>query len=491
MRTLRGRLVLSHTIPILLVVPLVGFALAYLLETQVLLASVSDELVRQAVHTAKMAAAQPHIWSDNTEAQRFVSGWTVSLQSSVMLLDLDGNPLASSGLPEGGQLGVPLDPQSLSAALSGQDEVQVEIVRGYRAQVATVLVPVLGPDQQLMGIVHLSQQLSDLDRQFARLRYLIAGVLAVELLLGVAIGLVLALNLSRPLRKTSEAINGMANGRRWDTLIEEGPDEVRLLQRAFNSLVGRLRMLEESRRHLLANLVHELGRPLGAMQSGLQALLGGADQDPALRNELMEGMNTQLQRLRPLVDTLADLHGQVLGALELDYQTVDLEVWLRATIVPWRQAAHEKGLHWQAEIPGSLPTIEIDPDRMAQVLGNLLSNAIKYTPEGTISVEASADGAGITLAVADTGIGIASSEQARIFEPFYRSSREKRFPQGMGLGLSIARDLVAAHGGGLEVASEPGQGSRFSVWLPASRVASPPDPESQTRPHSHQEAPAP
>jgi signal transduction histidine kinase len=224
--------------------------------------------------------------------------------------------------------------------------------------------------------------------------------------------------------------------------------------------------LEDSRRRLLANLVHELGRPLGAMQSGIQALLSGAEDDPGLRHELLEGMDTQVQRLRPLLNSLTDLHGQVLGTLELHRQPVDLGDWLRHTVSPWRQAAHDKGLHWSAEIPASLPVLEIDPDRMAQALGNLLSNAIKYTPEGTVSVEASRVDDGVVLAVTDTGIGIAPSEKEQIFEPLYRSRRDRRFPQGMGLGLSIARDLVVAHGGRLEVESTSEQGSRFTIWLP-------------------------
>ena len=139
MRTLRGRLVLSHILPILLVVPLVGFALVYLLETQVLLASFSEELVRQAAITAKMASTQPLIWTDSAEAERFVSGWTVSLESRVVLLDLEGNPLASSGPMGGQQAELPLDANSLAAALSGQSGAQVDIIRSYRAQVATVL----------------------------------------------------------------------------------------------------------------------------------------------------------------------------------------------------------------------------------------------------------------------------------------------------------------------------------------------------------------
>jgi signal transduction histidine kinase len=128
--------------------------------------------------------------------------------------------------------------------------------------------------------------------------------------------------------------------------------------------------------------------------------------------------------------------------------------------------AHAEGLHWRTEIPGSLPVLEIDQDRMAQALGNLLSNAIKYTPEGTVSVDAFVRDSSVFIAVGDTGIGIAPSEQDEIFEPFYRSQRDKRFPQGMGLGLSIARDLVQAHGGSLRVESAPGKGSRFTILLP-------------------------
>jgi two-component system sensor histidine kinase BaeS len=335
-----------------------------------------------------------------------------------------------------------------------------------RAEIVQVLVPVVGPNQEIMGVVRLSQYLSDVQDQLVHLRYLIAGVLALAVALAVIVALILALGLGRSLQQVSDAIYGVASGREWETLPEEGPEEIRTLLRAFNTLIDRLRVLEESRRRLLANLVHELGRPLGALQSALQALRSGADKDQEFRQELLDGMDVQLHRLRPLLDSLTDLHGQVLGSLELNLQRTALGDWLRQTVTPWRQTAHDKGLHWQIDIPGSLPVLEIDPDRMAQALGNLLSNAIKYTPDGTVSVEAREQGSGVTIAVADTGIGVAPSEQQRIFDPFYRSSRDKRFPQGMGLGLSIARDLVLAHGGRLDLESEPGQGSRFTIWLP-------------------------
>jgi signal transduction histidine kinase len=139
---------------------------------------------------------------------------------------------------------------------------------------------------------------------------------------------------------------------------------------------------------------------------------------------------------------------------------------MRRTVGPWREAAHAKGLFWEIAIPDSLPVLEIDADRLDQVLGNLLSNAIKYTPVGTVSVGASLENDGVSIVVGDTGLGITPVEQAHIFEPFYRSHPDNRFPQGMGLGLSIAHDLVVAHGGRLEVESQPEQGSRFIIWLP-------------------------
>ena len=317
-----------------------------------------------------------------------------------------------------------------------------------------------------MGVVRLSRQLSEVQRQFLELRSLILAVLGLELVVGIMIGLVLALNLEGSLRRVTTAIYGLASGRQWKTLPEQGPAEIRLLLRAFNTLIERLQMLEEARRHLLANLVHEIGRPIGALQSSIEALRSGADQDPELRRELLEGMHEQTRRLSPLLDNLSELHGQVLGAFELSCQETDLNEWLPHTISPWREAAHAKGLHWHLDLAGTLPHLEIDQDRLAQVLGNLLSNAIKYSSEGTISIEARPHDDGVIIVVSDTGLGIAADEQAHIFEPFYRSQRDKRFPQGMGLGLSIARDLVVAHGGRLEVDSTPGQGSHFTVWLP-------------------------
>jgi two-component system sensor histidine kinase BaeS len=176
--------------------------------------------------------------------------------------------------------------------------------------------------------------------------------------------------------------------------------------------------------------------------------------------------------MEPLLDDLTLLHSQVTGQRVLALQPIPLSNWLVTTLLPWRAAALNKELHWETNIPPDLPTLNIDPTRMAQVLGNLLNNAIGYTPAGgRVQVTAAArenpdDEPGeLIIQVSDTGPGIAPEEQERVFEPFYRSRQPQRFSKGLGLGLAIARDLVEAHGGRLEVSSTLGEGSVFTARL--------------------------
>jgi signal transduction histidine kinase len=242
---------------------------------------------------------------------------------------------------------------------------------------------------------------------------------------------------------------------------------MRKLAETVNTLVDRLNSLEKSRRQLLANLVHELGTPLGAIRSAIQALLKGANKDPQLSSDLLTGLDSETARLQRLLDDLAGLHDQVLGRLELNRQAVQLNQWLTVTLSPWETAAREKGLVWETEIPQELPDILLDSDRMAQAVGNLLSNAVKFTPAGgKITTTVKFMGEQLVIQMTDTGTGIPSEEQNKIFQPFYRGSHGRRIVQGMGLGLSIARDIIIAHGGTIDLQSAPGTGSQFTVRMP-------------------------
>jgi two-component system sensor histidine kinase BaeS len=412
LRSLRSRFVLSHVLPLAIIIPVMGVALIYVLETQVLLGVLSGELEDQAELAARVAAERPTIWHNPEQAHTFVTEVGADLSTRVMLIDTGGHLLASNEASDDERLGQPLQVDGLEIALAGDISVRSAYSRHMQKEIVDVLAPVLGQGGDVVGVVRLSHRLVNVYEQFLRLRYLIGGVLVVGLL-------------------------------------------------------HRLLSLEQARRQLLSNLVHELGRPLGAFRSATQALLGRSGEDAELRQELLVGMDAEIDRLGRLLDDLSGLHDQVLGTLELNRQPTDLGAWLRQMLPPWREAAQAQGLKWKTSLPPDLPTVNVDPMRLSQVVGNLLSNAIKYTPpQGTVTLSVGADEQEAWIRVSDTGRGITPEEQERIFAPFYRSQPGRRFPQGMGLGLSIAYTLVAAHGGRLEVDSTPGLGSHFTVRLP-------------------------
>jgi two-component system sensor histidine kinase BaeS len=467
LRTLRLRLILSHVLPLLLIVPLMGIALVYTLETRVPPVNLTRELEAQAVLFAEVANDHSEIWQDRSEAQDFLARFGPRLTPRAMLLTPNGQILASTDPADAQRLGQHLVSFDPADVLNGRIVIHTYYGGPPDYGVAGVLVPVMGGDSQVVGLVRLSRQEDALSQWFVDARRVIFGVLAIGLLAGSVTGLLLALNVERPLRRVTAAIREFSNGQELHALPEEGPREIRTLVQAFNSLVKRLEDQEEARHQLLAGLVHELGRPLGAVYSAVQALEAGTDQDLEWHQQMLEGTKKELERLQRLVADLTHLEERVLGTLELHSQRIDLATWLPQVLTPWREAAHSKNLQWQEAIEPSLPTLWGDPDRLAQAVGNLLSNAIKYTAAGgTIHVGADVSQQAICISVEDTGPGIAPQEQELIFAPFYRARTGRRFPQGMGLGLTIARDVVIAHGGRLELHSAPRQGSRFAIYLP-------------------------
>lgn len=468
--SLRNRLVISHILPILVIIPLAGFALFYVLGTQFLLPSMADNLSQDARYLSEISRAEFQLFGNPLIVSNMLSRVGLDPAIQVMFLDADGRLLFSSANDSGNQVGTVLQTEGLPAAQRGQ-EVVITNYSIFRLNdvLVDVFSPVKSSQDDVIGVVRVSYRSESIYLLLSRLRNLIAVVLILGLIVGSTLGSILGLNIGNPIRRVTKAIYGLAQGDRDEILPEEGPDEIRDLSRAVNHLVNELGNLESSRRHLLANLVHELGRPLGAIRSGIQSILRGANEDPQLYGELTRGIDEEAVRMQHVLDELAHLHDEVIGTLELKKEPVDLGEWLPHLLLPWRRAADEKGLQWTESFPGDIPAIFADPVRLAQVVGNLASNAIKYTPAGgSIWISLGTNEQQIYFRIKDTGAGVLDAEQELIFEPFYRGEQGRKIKQGMGLGLSIARDILHAHGGEIELESTPGEGSQFTFWLPRS-----------------------
>jgi signal transduction histidine kinase len=216
---------------------------------------------------------------------------------------------------------------------------------------------------------------------------------------------------------------------------------------------------------MLANLIHEIGRPLGSLRTALHALQTGAADDQTLRNDLLKGMSERVDRMGRLLEDLA-LTYRRLEPQEIHRQSVQINEWLDPLIPIWAESARQKQITWEQVLPDDLPVIQTDPDRLAQALGNLVNNAVKFTPQGgKVSLEITQEDNIIIFRVYDTGVGIPAEDQPHLFTPFYRSVQPSWKAPGLGLGLSITKSIIESLGGKISIKSQPGQGSTFSITL--------------------------
>jgi len=234
--------------------------------------------------------------------------------------------------------------------------------------------------------------------------------------------------------------------------------------------ITELRRLERARRDFVANVSHEFRTPLTAIQGFAETLLGGALDDGENRGRFLEIIRTHAQRLTRLTDDLLKLARIEAGRSPLQIGPVSAASFIKPCLETARLSAETRRITLEWECPPDLPLVMGDPGSLQDVVQNLLDNAVRYTPEGgRVTVKAVPGNGGIVITVTDTGIGIPRAEQERIFERFYRvDAARSRDSGGTGLGLSIVKHLVEAHGGHVEVQSEVGIGSTFSVFLPRS-----------------------
>ncbi|SET79121.1 two-component system, OmpR family, phosphate regulon sensor histidine kinase PhoR [Salinibacillus kushneri] len=228
-----------------------------------------------------------------------------------------------------------------------------------------------------------------------------------------------------------------------------------------------LKRLEEMRKDFVANVSHELKTPITSIKGFAETLLGGAQEDPEVREQFLSIIYKESGRLQLLISDLLELSKLEKEDLQLNIQKVTIRSLIDDVLSLVRHSAEEKEIEINVDVDPDLK-LEVDSSRFTQLLLNLVTNAIHYTPEGEhIYINMDEHENDIKLTVRDTGIGIPSEHLPRIFERFYRVDKARsRNSGGTGLGLAIVKHIVEAHNGKIEVESEVNKGTTFSVILP-------------------------
>ena len=318
---------------------------------------------------------------------------------------------------------------------------------------------VAAADGAIMAVVEVSRDVSTTASFLSALRLVLVGSGALALLAALAASLILARQIARPLRQMESATRAVAGGSFDRRLPVTSEDEIGRLAGSINRMAQDLARLEAARREFIAKISHDLRTPLTAIKGFVVNL---QDTAPADMQATLDTMDQQTDRLIRLVNDLLTLSRLQRGELQLQRVPIDLTQVVRSAASLVNAKAARLGVTLSLDLPGQPARVLGDPDRLEQVAVNLLDNAVRLTPAGgTVQVRLiEADGE-VTLLVLDDGRGPTEEEVARAFEPYYRGSGG-----GAGLGLSIAREIVAAHGGHIWLLARPEGGAEAGISLP-------------------------
>jgi two-component system sensor histidine kinase BaeS len=311
---------------------------------------------------------------------------------------------------------------------------------------------------------------------FANFRAAVEEAMTLAALAALLAAVIVSLFVSRqivmPVREMMVASERIAEGQyhervdvpadlSWDEL-----DELGRLAVSFNQMASQLEQTEATRRELIGNVAHELRTPLANIKGWTEGLIDGVL--PA-ETSTFQQIYREADRLQRLVYDLQELSQVEAGAFELDRRVMPVSTLVEATVARLGHQFEDKGVALQSDVPADLPLVRADEDRIGQVLLNLVGNALQYTPTGgQVRITAHRQGAEIQISVIDTGIGIPTEHLSLLFTRFYRVDKSRsRVGGGSGIGLTIAKHLVEAHGGRIWAESPgPGLGSTFTFSLP-------------------------
>lgn len=307
---------------------------------------------------------------------------------------------------------------------------------------------------------------------------LLLTMLLFAALLAIGLSLLWATPIARRIEEVRAGTARLAAGNLDTTLPSAGHDEIAQLAADFNHMAAALkqaaaheRELEQARRDLIAAVSHDLRTPLAAVRALIEAIADGIAADPATEERYLRSAQQEIAQLSQLVDDLFELSQIDAGVLRLNLERASLHDLISDILSSFQPQAKQQGVRLVGEVAGDIDPVLMNPPKLQRVLHNLLSNALRHTPaDGTILLRAQPQGGLVQVEVADTGEGIPPGDLPHIFERSFRGERSRtrqgvERSAGAGLGLTIARGLIEAHGGTISVESRIGQGARFCFTL--------------------------
>ena len=406
-------------------------------------------------------------------AQNFVNRIGFQSEREIVVLDVDGNVVAdnrpirrrhddrghrvlfNAGIPRG-----PLPPpQYFIPIVSDDREVGAVAIATGRRGSPDFIFPHDQGDEPHDAEPPLTQFTERVTRTLI-LAGLVAGVV------GILLVLLLSRRMLGSIGNLTAAARRLGRGDLSSRVPVRGNDEVAELGHAFNNMADALEDSERQRRAMVSDVAHELRTPLANIQGHIEAMQDGLMQPNA---ENLDTVHQQTLHLNHLISDLRLLAETEARELSLSMEPTAIGEIVNDAVGSFRPHADSASIRIATEIADGLPAVSVDRLRIRQVLGNLLDNAIRHTPPGgVVTVAAQRHDGGVRVEVADTGSGIPADALPHVFDRLYRADHSRdRATGGSGLGLTIARQLVEAHGGTIWAESEPGAGSRFGFDLPA------------------------
>lgn len=469
---LRWRLALGFAVILALALGSVGLLTGFAAQREVSRVQVEQDRVR----ASRIVVALAEFYETNggwNGAQRFVNRISFQTEREIMVLDSEGQVVADSGFHNDRRRGH--DDHDRTFSDDDDDTVPMQYfapIISDGTQVGLVAMAVRGRG----GFVrppHLGsngEPPDDVEPPLSRLADAVGRALKIAGAVAGVAGILLVIFMSRRMLASigslTTAARGLGSGDLSSRADVKGSDEIAELGRTFNSMADALEESERQRQSLVSDVAHELRTPLSNIQGHIEAMQDGLLKPDA---DNLETVHLQALHLNRLVDDLRLLAQSEAQELRLDLSPASVGEIVQRVTTSFRARAEAEEVRLETMVEEALPTVAVDRVRIEQVLANLVDNAIRHTPPGgRVAVAASQAAGSIRVEVTDTGPGIPSEALPHVFDRLYRVDPSRdRGTGGSGLGLTIARQLVKAHGGAIRAESVEGRGSRFAFNLPA------------------------